>query len=453
MASLSSTSTFKSVLISILLLGLVACGGGSGGGSGGGNNSDDDNDGVDNTVDVDDDNDGLIEISSLQSLDWVRNDLAGSSLSDGTSSSDSGCPPDTGCIGYELTQNLDFDTNGDGVMDANDAPYYDYDADGDNNGWLPIGYVNGLPFTAIFDGNGYEIRNLFINRPSSDAETDGEHIGLFGVATDAKIRNIGLAGDLLSITGYSNVGGLAGILSRATVTGNYVIGVVTGDDDVGGLAGEVVGSIISSSYVIATVSSRRDVGGLAGRVANTSVSTSYAKGTVNSTYINVGGLMGRIEHSIVSASYAANAVAGDEFVGGVSGTLSDSTLSSCYAIGTVTGNTTVGGLAGSISSSTLIANYWATDSTQQTQAFGLEEGDNIDLDISIGVLLDELQCPTTANDSMCTNVTLFSGWDDIDHDRDDVNTSSISPWVFGNDSTLPMLDLDIVVPFVPLEAR
>ena len=453
MASLSSTSIFKSVSVSILLLGLVACGGGNGDGNGSGNNSDDDNDGVDNTVDVDDDNDGLIEISSLQSLDWVRNDLTGSSLNDGTSSSDSGCPPDTGCIGYELTQNLDFDTNGDGVMDANDAPYYDYDADGDNNGWLPIGYVSGDPFTAIFDGNGYEIRNLFINRPLGDEETSGGNIGLFGQATDAKLRNIGLAGDLLSITGDSNVGGLAGVLSRATVTGNYVIGVVTGDDDVGGLAGQVISSIIASSYVIATVNSRRDIGGLAGRVENTTVSTSYAEGTVNGEYINVGGLMGRIANSIVSASYAANAVTGDRNVGGLSGTLSNSTLSSSYATGTVTGNTTVGGLAGSVSSSTLIANYWATDSSLQTQAFGSDNGYNIDLDITTGVLLDELQCPTTANDNLCTNVTLFSGWDDIDHDRDDVNTSSISPWIFGDDSTLPVLDMEIVVPFVPLDAR
>ena len=415
---------------------------------------DDDNDNIGDTVDVDDDNNGLIEISSLQQLDWVRNNLDGTSLNDGTTGDNTGgCPSDIGCIGYELTQNLNFDINGDGVMDAGDAPYFDYDNDGSNSGWLPIGDDSSSPFTAIFEGNGYEIRNLFISRPSDDVETSGDNIGLFGHVTDGFIRNTGLAGDLLSVTGNNNVGGLAGALASATVTGSYVIGVVTGDDDVGGLAGQVQQSIIASSYTSATVNSRRDVGGLAGRVANTTVSTSYAEGSVNATHVNVGGLMGRIENSILSASYATNTVTGDLNVGGLAGLISNSTLNSNYSTGVVTGNSTRGALAGTLSSTTLIANYWTTDSNPDLKVFGFDNGDSIELDVTEGVLLSELQCPTSANNISCSSVTLFSGWDEIDHDDDDVNTAPISPWVFGDDSTLPVLDLDLEVPFVPLAAR
>ena len=103
-------------------------------------------------------------------MDWVRNDLSGSARNDGDSLNNAeGCPLETGCFGYELTQSLDFDTNGDGAMNAEDT-YYDYDGDDSNNGWLPIGtYEN--KFNAVFEGNGHEINNLFINRPESDAET------------------------------------------------------------------------------------------------------------------------------------------------------------------------------------------------------------------------------------------------------------------------------------------
>ena len=97
-----------------------------------------DGDGTANTDDIDEDNDGLIEIATLEQLDWMRNDLAGTTLEDNTGKIQmDGCPT-TGCNGYELIADLDFDTNGDGTMDAGDS-YFDYDNDGGNNGWLPIG--------------------------------------------------------------------------------------------------------------------------------------------------------------------------------------------------------------------------------------------------------------------------------------------------------------------------
>ena len=60
-----------------------------------------------------------------------------------------GCPSE-GCIGYELSANLDFDTNGSGDADAGDA-YWN-----DGGGWDPIG-DGDFGFNATFDGNGYTI--------------------------------------------------------------------------------------------------------------------------------------------------------------------------------------------------------------------------------------------------------------------------------------------------------
>ena len=51
-----------------------------------------------------------------------------------------GCPS-ADCTGYELTANLDFDTNGNGRADAGDV-YWN-----DGQGWEPIGQSFDSPFT------------------------------------------------------------------------------------------------------------------------------------------------------------------------------------------------------------------------------------------------------------------------------------------------------------------
>ena len=158
--------------------------------------------------DYDHDDDGLIEVRTLAQLDAIRLDLDGNSLVDTEvlaeyqaafpgALDDMGCPTD-GCKGYELAASLDFDTNGNGEADAGDA-YWN-----DSAGWKPI----PSSYYAAFDGNGYTIANLYIDRP--DAEYP---IGLFGVfgrflKHGAAIRNVVLDG--VDVTGNDNVGGLVG---------------------------------------------------------------------------------------------------------------------------------------------------------------------------------------------------------------------------------------------------
>ena len=109
-------------------------------------------------VDYDQDNDNLIDITTLAQLDAVRYDLNG----DGRSATGDagfkyltafsgltqrmGCPAN--CIGYELRNGLDFDTDGDGThssgaIDADDAAdYFDVDDSDDSDGvtgWTPLG--------------------------------------------------------------------------------------------------------------------------------------------------------------------------------------------------------------------------------------------------------------------------------------------------------------------------
>ena len=185
--------------------------------------------------DYDVDDDGLIEVSNLVQLDAIRYDLNGDGAIDDPNmnppdyldyflaypdaADGMGCPA-AGCTGYELTAHLDFDTNGNGWIDSKDA-YWN-----DGQGWLPIGNSSD-PFTATFDGGGYTIANLHINRSRS-------YVGLFGAAGDsAVIRRVGLVSG--SVSGDSRVGSLAGHNS-GDITDSYATGTVTGHaNQVGGL--------------------------------------------------------------------------------------------------------------------------------------------------------------------------------------------------------------------------
>ena len=83
--------------------------------------TDDDDDGFCNEVDIDKDNDGLIEIQTLAQLHAMRTDLDGDGRTDAGVTADpnflgyKGCL-DNVCKGYELSQTLNFDEDGDGNL-------------------------------------------------------------------------------------------------------------------------------------------------------------------------------------------------------------------------------------------------------------------------------------------------------------------------------------------------
>ena len=171
-------------------------------------------------IPVDRDANGLIELYTLTQLHNMRYNLSGSSYKTSTADTGSttGCP-NAACNGYELMNDVELDTDGDGQswtqdssgnysLDSGDsaAPYFVIDSSG-SGGWQPVGDSNNA-FNAIFDGNGYVIRNLAIR-------SELTNIGLFGVTTaNASIRNVGLVNNLSDYTGSSAsniyIGGLVG---------------------------------------------------------------------------------------------------------------------------------------------------------------------------------------------------------------------------------------------------
>jgi len=244
---------------------------------------------------------------------------------------------------YLLMNDIDSNTSGYGEF-ANRAA-------NQGKGWQPIGTSND-PFTGSFDGQGYEIGDIFINRP------DQSQVGLFGtldvggVIQNIKVVNADVAGDWA-------VGDLVGE-NWGEVRNSYSDGAVTGVDCVGGLVGGNAGGV-SNSYSAANVAGHWDVGGLVGCIdSRGSVTNSYSIGDVNGEWA-VGGLVGGNLGGIVTKSYSTSGVNGDDYVGGLVGD-NQGTVSNSYSIGSVTGEWYVGGLVGDNDSLGIVSNSYASGS-------------------------------------------------------------------------------------------
>ena len=332
-------------------------------------------------IDYDRDNDGLIEIANLEQLNAMRWDLNGDGEADegqdGIFYTDDyiaafpnsidymGCPSET-CVGYELTRNLDFNNASSYAAKVVNKAWIS------GNGWLPIGSadefleVNGgfetvfdRYFEMSFDGNGYTIANLYINR-TGDADTGST--GLFGrIWEGSEIRRVGLIS--VNITGREQVGGLVGVSDGALISDSYTTGTVRGISSVGGLAGAVHDYskvALTNIYSTCSVTGRFYVGGLIG-TNGARIIGSYATGEVIGEN-SVGGLIGSASN-FVSESRASGNVRGKEDVGGLIGT-SYAHIDASHADGNVIGDTQVGGLVGNAQG------YTGSDSITDSYASG-----------------------------------------------------------------------------------
>jgi len=155
-------------------------------------------------------------------------------------------------------------------------------------GWEPIGSLGtGLegPFFGSFDGQGYEIRDLFIDRPGV-------------VSEQGAIQNVGLMN--LAVTGNEYVGGLAGENWNGTIQDSYSNGNVVGDWYIGGLVGRNWGSV-SNSYATGSVTGSGYGGGLVGDNSG-NVSNSYSTGSLT-VRSYVGGLIGSNSGTVSNSYY------------------------------------------------------------------------------------------------------------------------------------------------------
>ncbi len=442
------------------------------------------------SVDYDVDDDGLIEISTLAHLNAVRWDLDGDGTADvyppdqnGVTGHDldgatkhaaafadamagMGCPAD-GCVGYELSADLDFDTNGSGGADSGD----DYWNGG--KGWAPLmggeaiyggyfdpryarlhdqvgaSYYGERPnprarmFTGVFEGNGRTIANLYID------DAGRSYVGLFGyIGPGAKVRNFGLTAPNSDsgVRGDYQAGALAGEVERARVSGVYSNLDVTGYKKVGGLVGSNwrYGFIIES-YATGDVTGRSYVGGLAGMLNWSGAAASYATGDVTVECFVGGGLAGYRPDGHVRATYATGSVTvtghkcWQVHVGGLIGWVTHPDrpqwMRASYATGMVSvpqGRYGYGGLIGVCLKSTTKPrprddgwNYWDVDAS----------GVATNPECGVGYTTAQLQAPTGYTG-------IYADWNvdvDVGAYHGTFDGAGDDPWDFGTSSQYPVL--------------
>ena len=228
----------------------------------------------------------------------------------------------------------------------------------EGKGWQPIGNATH-PFAGSLNGQGYEVCDLFINRP------DEPDVGLFGaVNATGVIENVGVVNG--NVTGQNNAGGLVG-KNQGSVSNSYSASNVTGSLNVGGLVGWNFGGAVTDTYSSGSVTGQNNTGGLVGWSTGT-VSNSYATGGVTGS-AQVGGLAGK-NGGTASNSYATGSVTGYDNVGGLVGKNDNTgTVSSSYSTGNVTGTLHFGGLMGR-NSGTVSNSFWDTQTSGQGSSAG-----------------------------------------------------------------------------------
>jgi len=315
-------------------------------------------------------------------------------------------------------------------LDATSAGYEELASPIANQGkgWEPIGYWDlsggrGSPFMGVFDGQGYEIRDLYIDRPDEDT------VGLFGAVAGFKsveegiVANVGVVA--ANVTGGSYVGALVGynhiIVSQpGTVNNCYATGSVTGHDYVGGLVGWNVEGTVSGSRSVTSVTGRYFVGGLVGHNLDGTVMNSCSAGRVTG-HDYVGGLVGR-NGGTVRNSYSNASVSGDSRVGGLAGSNED-TVANSHSTGSVTGTAYVGGLV-AVNEGTVSDSFW------DAEASGTEESDG-----GTGKTTAEMMDITTFTDTETEG--LDEPWDMVAVDPGVANPAYI--WNIVDGQTYPFL--------------
>ena len=327
---------------------------------------DDDGDGECNLLDVDDNNNGLIDIRNASQLNNMRHNLSGTHYNNGVDpETNAGCPVPDGesepvCHGYELINDIELSTP-----------------------WVPIGSgacdeANVEKFATEFNGNDHNISNMLI-------VSDAKRVGFFGVASGSTIQNfklrdssVNVASDEIDYKIGSVVGELCSGASLANVSSSNVNVLVSknagsskSDVSIGGLVGENSGTIDKSSangtakgpYTNTNTSDTSIyTGGLVGYHSSGEIKNSSARVDVfdrgtsdfTSTDSYLGGLVGKSESGIRN-SYAAGNLSGGlgnkNYLGGLIGRNEGAGLSHSYAIGNIKGGAgavnTAGALIGS----------------------------------------------------------------------------------------------------------
>ncbi|MCQ5385680.1 hypothetical protein NO348_12700 [Hungatella hathewayi] len=229
--------------------------------------------------------------------------------------------------------------------------------------WIPIGFYRDsseMPgeveyaFQGDFDGNGYTIRNLRLNKLGNY-----DHIGLFGAIANSKIHDFCMIPDT-EIKGNDRIGTVAGYAVDSEIRNVTVKNAALNTSGiVGGIAGEISGTIIENAVcdnVLIDARAGKEViyiGGIAGIASNSLIADcTVATGTGNTARIQ-----------------------GTGYTGGIAGLQNSADIYNVHVNGTIGGyhSTAIGGVTGKYVSGKLkVARFEGTIGNSQLGAMARE---------------------------------------------------------------------------------
>lgn len=274
--------------------------------------------------------DGYIEISSLEDLENIRNNLDGK---------------------YKLTSDIDLSST------AN---------------WKPIGNSD-YPFTGEFNGNGHSIDNLTIKRePDSEKNFSDLAIGIFGLVKDAKVVNLNITNVDIYINcenAFFSIGTVAGTTYNSQIHGcssNGNISLTNYNYDasyIGGIVGflsenTVISDCINNTNIKMTQLEKEEpendfsfgfptfsssgIGGISGGGFRTTLSECINYGTITADMIGIGcfgGIVGLFDDRIITdcGNVGDITITGNgKNIGGICG--ASNSIKNCYNAGIITSN-------------------------------------------------------------------------------------------------------------------
>lgn len=231
--------------------------------------------------------------------------------------------------------------------------------------WIPIGFyrdsseANGevqTVFTGDFDGNGYTIKNLKLNRFGSY-----NNVGLFGAVNNAVIHDVTIITDGgFEINGNDRVGIVAGYASDSVIHDVTVKnGVISSTGISGGIAGEAAGTVIENcacEKVMINAENGTDViyvGGIAGIASDSSiVDCTVSTGTGDSSTSRIqgtgyiGGIVGYQNAANIYNTRVSGKIGGyhSTAIGGITGLYSSGKMK-VARFGGELGNSQLGSMA------------------------------------------------------------------------------------------------------------
>ena len=272
------------------------------------------------------------------------------------------------------------------------------------NGFIAVG-DNSKYFKGIFDGNNYEIKNIYENTTS--------YAGLFGSTNGATIKNISVSGNINTSGEYA--GGIVGISSNNSSGTNKIINCynyakIESENSSGGIIGR-------TNYGIQNIYNCGNFGEIQGEYTGGLIGRAYGTSGTIKIYncYNIGNVIGSYAGGILGVA--------------LNGSATPSYIGNCYNVGNIKGNV-YGAILGQVYNIKDVQNCYYLDNIDRS-------GINASYAENIKCLIENYMISETFLNDLNTYVEEYNNSNTINSDFVRLNE-----WILNEDKKYPILKIN-----------